>query len=175
MIELPLTYFIPSYYHGCPCLGCKISTIDPSSLSSSIGWLILTDNKIQSLPDTIGNLKGLRKFMLSGNELSSLPESMKHCRELELLRLSSNRFEHLPKWLFELPKLAWFAFSGNPLNAGIATDSSSSNIDFDEFVVAEKLGEGTSGIVSKAYWRSRSIEVALKLFKSSSTSDGNPS
>jgi Leucine-rich repeat (LRR) protein len=53
--------------------------------------------------------------MLAGNQLTDLPLSMSQCSDIELLRISSNKFKKLPDWLFELPRLSWFAYSGNPL------------------------------------------------------------
>lgn len=58
----------------------QIEYIDHESLSPTICWLILTDNKISQLPHSIGLLKGLRKLMLAGNELTSLPDDMKNCQ-----------------------------------------------------------------------------------------------
>eukprot|EP00040_Diaphanoeca_grandis_P014303 m.72481 g.72481 ORF g.72481 m.72481 type:complete len:147 (-) comp24456_c0_seq3:159-599(-) len=84
------------------------------SLSPTIGWLILTDNKIESLPESIGQLHLLQKCMLAGNQLSTLPSNMKNCQKLELLRVASNNFDAIPHWLFELPRLAWLACGGNP-------------------------------------------------------------
>lgn len=154
--------------------GNKLSAIDPRSLSPSIQWLILTDNEIKTLPTSIGQLTKLRKLMLSGNLLTALPDEMKNCRDLELIRLSSNRFESVPAWLYELPKLAWLAMSGNPMTTKGASLSTASPIPYSDFNILEKLGEGTSGIVSKAAWKAKGIDVALKIFKSLSTSDGSP-
>jgi hypothetical protein len=154
--------------------GNKIKHIDPVSLSPSIQWLILTDNQITNLPNSIGKLKKLRKLMLSGNKLTSLPEEMQFCRDLELIRLSSNNFEILPSWLTNLPKLAWIAISGNPSTTKDQTRSELQVLSSKEFTLKEKLGEGTSGVVSRATWNSKNIEVALKMFKSSTTSDGTP-
>jgi Leucine-rich repeat (LRR) protein len=44
----------------------KLERIDPECLSSSIQWLILTDNKLEELPSSLGRLTKLRKLMLSG-------------------------------------------------------------------------------------------------------------
>lgn len=59
----------------------KIKHIPHEALSPSIGWLILTDNKIDVLPPSIGLLKNLRKLMLAGNRIASLPDEMSNCRE----------------------------------------------------------------------------------------------
>ena len=94
-----------------------LRAVTPQSLSPSLGWLILTDNAIESLPPTIGNLTPLRKLMLAGNRLRSLPPELERCRDLELLRIANNQLESLPRWLLLMPKLAWIAFAGNPFGA----------------------------------------------------------
>ena len=65
----------------------KIKIFEEDSLPLSTRWLILTDNELTTLPNSIGGLTLLQKFMLSGNKLSSLPNSISKCINLELLRL----------------------------------------------------------------------------------------
>ena len=47
--------------------GNKLEHIDERSLSPTIQWLILTDNRLEVLPSSIGKLTKLRKLMLSGS------------------------------------------------------------------------------------------------------------
>lgn len=101
----------------------RLRTVSPMSLSPSVGWLILTDNRIEVLPASIGTLLGLRKLMLSGNRLSSLPHELMQCRELELVRLACNDLAELPLWLLNLPKLAWLAFAGNDRLISVAREA----------------------------------------------------
>ena len=58
----------------------QLQVIDEASLSPSICWLILTDNKISELPSSIGKLVGLRKLMLAGNDISHLNSELRHCQ-----------------------------------------------------------------------------------------------
>lgn len=95
--------------------------IDEEALTSSIKWLILTDNELRSIPRSIGKLTHLRKCMLAGNKLTSLPDEMAGCQELELLRLAANDLVELPMWLLKLPRLSWLAFAGNPLGSARTT------------------------------------------------------
>jgi hypothetical protein len=167
----------------------KISNIPCDSLSSSIGWLILTDNLITTLPSSIGRLIQLRKCMLAGNLITELPEEMENCVNLELLRLSSNKLKVFPKILLELPKLSWFACAGNTfnnINNNVSNNDNVFNINssFDlpliswkKLEIIDKLGEGASGIVYKAIYKTNRYSsklVALKLFKGRATSDGLP-
>ncbi len=158
---------------GLSMIGFKSNRIEEvTALPSSLRWLILTDNRIESLPPSIGDCGPLQKLMLSGNRLASLPEEMAACVNLELVRLSANRFEALPDWLLELPMLAWLAFAGNPLAAEPQVGAPA--IDWADLTVEEKLGEGASGVIHRATRHSDDRPVAVKVFKGSMTSDGLP-
>ena len=167
---------LPPVLAECPGLsmiGFKSNRIEEvTDLPTSLRWLILTDNRIESLPPSIGGCAPLQKLMLSGNRLTLLPEEMAACVNLELVRLAANRFESLPVWLLELPKLAWLALAGNPLcrEPGITAAA----IDWADLELHEKLGEGASGIIHRATRLSDRKPVAVKLFKGAMTSDGLP-
>ncbi len=166
---------LPSF-SGCDNLtmlgfkGNRIETFDEDILPLDINWLILTDNRLKTLPRSIGKLHKLQKFPLAGNRIESLPEEMAACRNLELLRLSANRLEVLPSWLLKLPKLAWLAFSGNPCSGD--QKFALREIAYETLEVKEKLGSGASGDIFKAYSKIHEEEIALKLFKGAITSDG---
>lgn len=97
----------------------KVREVPAASLSPTLGWLILSDNQIERLPDTIGACVGMRKLLLAGNRLTSegLPESMANMRQLELLRLADNRLDRVPGWILSHPTLAWVALAANPATA----------------------------------------------------------
>lgn len=151
--------------------------IDERALPQGIRWLILTNNRLTKLPSSIGTCVRLQKLMLAGNRLTELPESMIHCKNLELLRIAANRFEKLPSWLFELPRLSWLALAGNPITRSAVFENTLPEIAWNEFEIRQLLGEGASGIISRAYWRNEETgqEVAVKVFKGEVTSDGLPS
>ncbi len=167
---------LPPVVEECPGLsmiGFKSNRIgEVAALPPSLRWLILTDNRLESLPASIGRCAPLQKLMLSGNRLASLPDEMAACTNLELVRLAANRFERLPDWLLDLPKLAWLAFAGNPLCREPETDAAAH--DWADLELHEKLGEGASGIIHRATRRSDGKPVAVKLFKGAMTSDGLP-
>ena len=161
-----------------------VSNVSDECLSPSLGWLILTDNRISSLPASIGRLHGLRKLMLANNKLHSLPDSLRNCQQLELIRLSQNDLRTIPRWLCTMPNLAWVAFSGNPA-IQILDDSVEQNvIRYEDLTISNKVGEGTSGVVYKTayssstdlrYDETRFDGLAVKLFKGNVSSDGHPS
>lgn len=156
-----------------------IEEVPEDSLPESTRWLILTDNRIACLPASIGRLTSLQKLMLAGNRLASLPDSMSQCTSLELVRLAANQLESLPPWLLTLPRLSWLALAGNfspPRASEPQLDNPRTTEDrLDKGAV---LGEGASGTVYRAEMRqpgtSDGRPVAMKLFKGSVTSDGDP-
>ena len=95
---------------------------------------------------------------------------MAGCRNLELLRLSANNLQAIPTWLWNLPKLSWLAFSGNPCSPKAQFELQ--EISYESLEVKEKLGSGASGDIYKAYSKEHEQPLALKLFKGAITSDG---
>ena len=70
-------------------------SIHPDSLQKQLRWLILTGNKISSIPNTIGRCCKLQKLMLSGNALSEIPKDIENCKNLELVRLACNQLQEV--------------------------------------------------------------------------------
>jgi len=179
---------LPEVLSDCPKLemiGFKANAIVEvpiSALPKNTRWLILTDNQIQELPDSIGELAQLQKLMLAGNQLTELPDSLSQCINLQLMRISANQLASLPDWLFKMPKLAWLAFSGNPCSEYIGEiDSYAPAVRLSDIELYEQLGEGASGVIYRAQWvnqpeslKGSSQQIAVKLFKGQVTSDGYP-
>ncbi len=148
----------------------KIEVFEEDILPLSISWLILTDNKIKTLPDSMGKLAKLQKCALAGNRIEKLPDTMSACGNLELLRLSANNLTQIPPWLLSLPKLSWLAFSGNPCSGSCEPEHK--EIAFEDLQVQELLGEGASGEIFRGYSQELEKELAIKFFKGEVTSDG---
>ena len=188
--HLKIVFFTNNDFEEIPevlsqCLGLKmvsfksnqITTVGEHALPPSLRWLILTNNKIEKLPASLGSLSHLQKLMLAGNRLQSLPEEMAECKNLELIRLSANQLAALPPWLFTLPRLSWLAYAGNPLCSADATHKPMlPDIDWDELTLGEILGQGASGVIYQGIWTTKlaQTEVAIKIFKGEITSDGLP-
>lgn len=168
---------LPAVLGACPeleMIGFKanrIETIHPDAFPERLRWLILTDNRLETLPASIGSRTRLQKLMLAGNRLQTLPDEMAGCVNLELLRLAANRFTEFPEWLFRLPRLAWLALGGNPWEEKCDVPSMD-KVDWNDVETGELLGEGASGLIHKARWKE--TDVALKVFKGGMTSDGLP-
>jgi len=160
----------------------RIAEVPAESLSPSLRWLILTDNRIPAMPTTLTACPRMQKLMLAGNRLARLPEGMGRLQRLELLRLSANRFERvedaLSDELLALPRLAWLAHAGNPFSeAREHVLAEARSIPWSELHMQDMLGEGASGHIHAARWlpaEGPAQDVAVKLFKGSVTSDGLP-
>ena len=176
---------LPKILGACPLLEMvgfksnKITDVADESLPLQLRWLILTDNQITHLPETLGKRPRLQKLALAGNCLTHLPNSMDELINLELLRLSANQLAEFPKQLLSLPKLAWFAFSGNPFCQTELHIESVPEVASHDYILEEVLGQGASGIIYKASWaqptqHELTNEIAVKVFKGEVTSDGYP-
>ena len=182
---------LPAALGACPELdlvGFKanaIAHVPADALSPRLRWLILSDNRVAAMPETLGACRGLRKLALAGNRLTALPASIGDCESLELIRLSANAFERiedaLADGLLALPRLTWLAYAGNPFNvaqeARALAATPIARIAWDELQLGELLGEGASGHIWSARWRPAQggdRPVAVKLFKGAMTSDGLP-
>jgi tRNA A-37 threonylcarbamoyl transferase component Bud32 len=184
---------IPSVLARCPKLEMisfksnALTTIAEAVLPIDTRWLILTDNRIEKLPNSMGQLHRLQKLALAGNRLTDLPASMANCKNIELVRLSANQLTVMPDWLFQLPKLAWLAFSGNELNRAVSTGSNVKtkaavvDVALADIQLAELLGEGASGLIYRGDWLAQphslmgtDNHIAVKIFKGDVTSDGYP-
>jgi hypothetical protein len=178
---------LPEVLGACPRLHMvgfkanKIRTVPAAALPLALRWLILTDNELESLPPEIGQCQHLQKLMLAGNQLTELPAALASCTRLELLRIAANHLTELPAWLLALPRLAWLAYAGNPVGqvaeqAAVARHPIGT-IDWEMLTLHQQLGEGASGVISRAGWQPATgpaQEVAVKIFKGAVTSDGLP-
>ena len=169
---------LPDVIGRCPNLemvGFKannIKQVAEDALPKNLRWLILTDNKIETLPESLGERINLEKLALAGNKLTSLPQSFSKLSNLGLLRISANALTEFPAQLLKLPKLAWLAFLFCT-SFDAVPELPSKNI-----LLKEVLGQGASGVISKACFIDNDErfpeEIAVKVFKGEVTSDGYP-
>jgi len=152
----------------------KMIKVPENAFPPLLRWLILTNNKITKIPKSIGGCLFLQKCALAGNQIEELPVEMASCVNLELLRTSANRLNSIPTWLFELPKLSWVAFGGNPCVAKPNLTTDIESFEWNDYTIEQLLGEGASGLIYKAHWNSQQKDLAIKVFKGDVTSDGLP-
>lgn len=156
----------------------QISQVPAKALPLKLRWLILTDNRIEVLPDSLGERPRLQKLALAGNRLTSLPSTLCQLKNLELVRISANNLTKCPDQLLRLPKLAWLAFAGNPFSRSQDNIESVPLLSSSSFTLHDILGQGASGVISRATWTKNQStfpdEIAVKVFKGEVTSDGYP-
>jgi hypothetical protein len=171
---------LPPILGACPALtmvgfrSCQITHVPAAALPTELQWLILTDNQLRELPNALGERPALQKLMLAGNRLHTLPSSLQQCQRLELLRLAANHFTDFPSWLWSLPSLAWLALAGNPATP-LPAPPPHATTPWSELQLGPRLGEGASGEIFSAQWQNSPQPLAVKLFKNTMTSDGDPS
>ncbi|KKL06654.1 hypothetical protein LCGC14_2593890, partial [marine sediment metagenome] len=56
-------------------------------------FLVLGENQLTALPESIGNLKSLQELDLKYNQLTALPGSMWQLKNLESIDLDGNNWE----------------------------------------------------------------------------------
>ena len=95
-----------------------LAVLDGEALPPKLGWLICAQNAIAEVRAP-HRLSHVRKLMLSHNLLDAVAADLliEAIPALEMLRLACNRMETLPAAAFRHPRLAWFAFGGNPYSA----------------------------------------------------------
>ncbi|TPE45746.1 protein kinase [Maribrevibacterium harenarium] len=156
----------------------QIRTCSENALPKALRWLILTDNKLEALPQNFGQHTRLEKLALAGNHLTELPASFAQLENLGLLRLSANKLAQFPKQVLALPKLAWFAFSGNPFCQPHDDHLDFPMVNSADIELSEVLGQGASGVIYRGHWQQPPLclpqDIAVKVFKGEVTSDGFP-
>jgi hypothetical protein len=167
-----------------------LTSIHPDALQSHLRWLILTGCTIEVIPETISRCgPSLQKLMLSGNKIRSLPTSISMLQNLELVRLACNQLDTSPIQLLQLPNLKWVALSRNPFlmdQTRMDRSIQHSLPILDDPVLEENdaytnnssgsttkiLGRGAGGVTRQVTYDGR--EVAVKTFVGELTSDGSP-
>lgn len=169
---------VPDVFAACPSLemvglkSCKIRTIPDRAFPKSIKAIILTGNRIEQLPASIGEYKELKKIMLAGNKLRSLPKELLQCKELQLLRLPLNELEVFATWILELPKLGWYNDGANPFHTNDRMHLEQvKTVLWKDISIGEKLGQSASNEVFHGTLKD-GTEVAVKLFGGALTTDG---
>jgi internalin A len=100
----------------------NLSNLKLSTLPEAIGQLRqiqvldLHSNRLSALPDSIGDLSRLQHLLLNQNKLKTLPKSIGRLRELQQLWLYVNELEALPEAIGQLSQLQALNLTGNQLS-----------------------------------------------------------
>ncbi|XP_064408986.1 DISP complex protein LRCH3 isoform X2 [Latimeria chalumnae] len=81
----------------------QLTTLPPYLCCLPLKVLIISNNKLAALPDSIGSLASLRQLDASCNELQSLPTQIGNLESLRDLNVRRNHITTLPDELSELP------------------------------------------------------------------------
>lgn len=110
--------------------------IPKTAYNTAINWLILSDNKIREIPESIKKLRGLSRLALNDNRieeihpgigtlveltwidltrnrLQTLPDEMANLKKVSGLGLSENNFSEIPRCIFRMTNLRKFGFFSN--------------------------------------------------------------
>lgn len=80
---------------------------------SSLNTLVLKNNRIATLGDSLAKCAGLAKLSMAHNQLSDLATSLAGCPQLAELRLGHNQLSGLPTSLAGCPRLKIVDLGGN--------------------------------------------------------------
>jgi F0F1-type ATP synthase delta subunit len=79
--------------------------------------LMVIGNKLESLPDSVGNLQNLLTLLVFNNRLESLPDSVGNLQNLLYLTVFNNRLESLPDSVGNLQNLIYLKVSNNTIES----------------------------------------------------------
>ena len=75
------------------------------ALPSSVTWLNLNDNELETLPASIKEMQNLKTLVLSGNKFKKIPEEILALEHIENLDLGGNKIKEIPRELLTLSNL----------------------------------------------------------------------
>ena len=84
-------------------------------LMPNLSSLFLSSNKIQNIPEELGNVNNLWWLKLDNNVITELPTSIGNLKQLEIINLSNNRISKLPLSIKNWQKIEKIDFSYNLL------------------------------------------------------------
>jgi len=76
---------------------------------------VISNNRIQSLPHSIGRLENLKILLTDVNALTWLPSSIGHCKSMRILNAASNNLLSLPEEIGQLKEMRVLNLANNYL------------------------------------------------------------
>ncbi|MFX1499909.1 MAG: leucine-rich repeat domain-containing protein, partial [Promethearchaeota archaeon] len=84
---------------------------------SNLQTLLVKDNKLDELPESIGNLLSLKVFRLDNNQVKKIPESIGNLKNLNAINFTGNPLESLPNSICNLDKVFGLDLSKNNITS----------------------------------------------------------
>jgi Leucine-rich repeat (LRR) protein len=94
----------------------QIKDISPITDFTYLSALVLDNNLIETIPDSIENLNNLNELLLNDNKIAQLPESIGTLKNLIMIGLDKNSLTDLPSSFQELVNLKSLSIANNNLN-----------------------------------------------------------
>ena len=95
--------------------GHKVPALPNEIEFTNVRHLILSNNTLRCLPNTISSLKQLVSLVADHNEIQTLPNSICGMRQLKVLHLNDNKITSLPENMDSLTELKELRLHNNPL------------------------------------------------------------
>ena len=95
--------------------GTQLSYIPDEMEFSSISYLILSNNTLRTLPNTINGMRNVRSIIADHNDIHTLPDSICELPRLQVLHLNDNCLTSLPENFDNLSNLKDLRLHNNPL------------------------------------------------------------
>ena len=106
---------VPSWIRSAPSLrdlsvfGSKNASLQDwlGNMQSLIKLSLFHNDKLESLPDSIGNLENLVELEINGSSIKTLPDSIGNLKKLQKMNICNNPLmERIPDWIGVANKLA---------------------------------------------------------------------
>jgi hypothetical protein len=140
----------------------EIETLTPAFCemvaSHTVEALVLTGNKLKSLPSSLGG-SGLKSLFIDDNSFYSLPSCVINITSLERIYFSRNRISRVPSALADMPNLETILMDGNRIRN---LPSSFSGKTFAHFLCQYNFIDISPGSSNKNILDSMTITGALK-------------
>lgn len=86
-----------------------------SEFTKRLKKLNLSENKLSTIPDSIGKLKALTTLHLYDNHLQEIPQSLTNLNNLTWLNVGKNEITTIPGYITNLKKIQILSLSGNKI------------------------------------------------------------
>ena len=143
-------------------LSTSFLTSLPESISNlkELKKLYLQDNNLTQLPESIGNLSKLQVLFLDSNPLTHLPESIGNLQELRHLNLANTNLTHLPETLANLPNLEVLDLSNTGITSEKQLPGNFRNLQkLKSIILNDTFETGNKSVVE--YLKHKRVKVAL--------------